>query len=220
MFDQSKCPAARSTWRMSLVNDGIRSAPWEQVSVHVREACEVLVERDAALVLRGIQYFKELGKPRAQVGPVLCCPRLYEFKEDISWLEDPCVVGEEAKDDAHEELLEVVADIAGVVERVVQFADQLGCHDVRRVLVSEGSSFDTEDEAEVLDVFGQLGEREAHGPVLVEVLEFEFLEVAQEEKARALDIGERVEVLQGLLSGASEAPPCALLLDEEHPWPE
>ena len=102
----------------------------------------------------------------------------------------------------------------------MQAPHELGSRDVRGVLIAEGAALDAEDEAEVLNVLGEVGEREAHGLSLVEVFEFEVLEVAQQEEPGSVALGKCVEVLEGLPARAGEVAPGALLLDEEHSGPE
>ena len=100
------------------------------------------------------------------------------------------------------------------MQRVVQPADDLGRHDVRRVLIAEGASLNTDDEAEGLDMLGELREREGDRFALVEIVEFEGLEVADQDVARFLALGERIEVLARLIVGPRQIASCALLLDE------
>ena len=192
----------------------------EEVPVHVGEAGEVLVERGDALPLRRVQHLEELHEQRPEVGPVLAGPRLQEVEQDVAGFEDPGVVGEQAEDDPHQEAFEVVRRIAGVPERVVELPDQLGGFDVRRVLVAEGPARDPEDEAELLDVRRQRVEPEGHLVPLEEVVELEVLEVADQDVARPLALGERVEVAAGLFVGRRQVAPGALLLDDQDSRPE
>ena len=83
---------------------------------------------------------------------------------------DAGVVGEEAKDNADEELLQVVAGVAGGSQCVVQIANTLGRFDVDRVLIAEGPLLYARDEAELFDVLGQVGEGKGDAFVFVEVV--------------------------------------------------
>ena len=92
--------------------------------------------------------------------------------------------------------------------------------DVDGVLVSKRPALDTEDEAERLDVAGQFREREGDGLPLVEIVKLEGLEVAHEDVARAVALGQRVEILPGLSVRPAEIAPGALLLDDQDARPE
>ncbi len=105
-------------------------------------------------------------------------------------------------------------------ERVVQSPDQLGGFDVRRVLIPEGPSLHAEDEPERLDMRGQVREREGDDFALVEIVKLEGLEVAHQDGARAVALGQRVEILPGLFVGRFQVAPGALLLDDENARPE
>lgn len=64
----------------------------------------------------------------------------------------------------------------------MELGHQFGRLDVDRILVPERATLDAEDEAELLDVPGQLGEREPRFFAFVEVEQFEVLEVAQQSR--------------------------------------
>ena len=110
--------------------------------------------------------------------------------------------------------------VARCVQRVVQPADDLGRHDVRRVLIAEGASLNTDDEAEGLHVLGEFRQCEGDRFALVEIVEFEGLEVADQDVARFLALGERIEVLPCLIVGLGQIAPSAFLLDEQDSGPE
>ena len=98
--------------------------------------------------------------------------------------------------------------------------DQLGGFDVRRVLVAEGPAPHAEDEAERLDMRGQVRQRELDNLPLVEIVKLEGLEVAHQDEAWALTLGQRVEILPGLCVGSAEITPRALLYDDQYARPE
>ena len=141
-------------------------------------------------------------------------------EEDVAGFEDPGVVREEAEDDSNEEALEVVAPVIRVVESVVELPHEFCGRDVCGVLVTEGPAFHAEDETEVLDVLREVGEGEARGSLFVEVLEFEGLEVAEQEEPGSFAFRECVEILEGLLACFGQAASGAFLLNKEHTWPE
>ena len=153
----------------------------EEVPVDVRKAGEVLVESSDPLPLGGVEHLEELSEQWSEVRAVLPGPRVQEVEQDVPGLEDPRVVGEQAEDDPHQEAFEVMSRISGVPERVVELPDQLGGLDVRRVLIPKGAARNPEDETELLDVVRQLVEPEGHLVPLEKVVEFEVLEVADQD---------------------------------------
>ncbi len=192
----------------------------EEIAVDVGKPHQILVQRRRALVLRCVEHLEQLREPRPEIGPVLASACFDEVEEDVARLEHPGVVSEHAEHDAHEEAFEIVATVPGIGERIVQPPDQLGGFDVRWVLVAEGSALHAEDEAERLDVRGQVRERESDELPLVEVVKLEGLEVAHQNVARALALGQRVEILPGLFECCRQIAPGALLFDDEHAGPE
>ena len=135
-------------------------------------------------------------------------------------LEDPGVVGEQAEDEPHEKAFQIVAAVARCVQRIVQPADDLGRLDVGRVLITEGAALNTDDEAEGLDMLGEIREREGDRFALVEIVELEGLKVADQNVPRLVALGERIEVLPRLIVGLGQIASLALLLDEQDPGPE
>ena len=102
----------------------------------------------------------------------------------------------------------------------MQQAHQFGGFDVGRVLVAEGAALHAEDEAELFDVGVQVGEGKGGGVAFVEVVQLEGLEIADQDVARALVLRQGVDVVPGLLVGAGEVAPGALLLDDQDAGPE
>ena len=194
--------------------------PVEQGAVDVGEAGEVFVEGCLALGFRGVQHLEQFSQPRAGVRAILAGAGFDEVQEDVARLEDAGVVGEQAEDDAHQEAFQVVALVARGGERVVQQPHQLGGFDVGRVLIAEGAALHAEDEAEFLDVGVQVGERKGGGVSFVEVVQLEGLEVADQDVAGTLVLGQGVDVVSGLLVGAGEVAPGAFLLDDQDTGPE
>ena len=82
----------------------------------------------------------------------------------------PVSSAKKQNDDADEELLQVVARVTGGSQRIVQVADALGRFDVDRVLIAEGPLLHAQDEAELFDVLGQVGEGKGGAFVFVEVV--------------------------------------------------
>ena len=120
----------------------------------------------------------------------------------------------------HEEAFQIVPPVSGFGERIMQPPDQLGGFDVRRVLVTEGPALHPEDEAERVNMRGQVREREGHNLPLVQIVKLEGLKVAHQDVARALAFRQRVEILPGLFASGLQVAPGALLFDEQHARPE
>ena len=80
----------------------------------------------------------------------------------------------------------------------MQSTDQLGSLDVGRVLVAERPALHAKNEAERLDIAGQIGEQEGGDLAFVEVVEFESLEVANQNVAGTLVLRQRVEIFPSL----------------------
>ena len=114
-----------------------------------------------------------------------------------------------------------MSEHAAFPEQVVcKEADKFGGLDVGRVLVAEGAALHAEYEAERLDVAGQVLEREGGGLPLAQIMKLKGLEVACQNVARLVPLGERVEILPGLTVGAGQIAPGALLLDDQDARPE
>ena len=113
-----------------------------------------------------------------------------------------------------------MAPVAGLEQRVVQLAHQFGGPDIDRVLIAECPALHAEDKAERLDMAGQVREREADHFAFTEIVKLERPEIADEDVAGALLLGQGVEILSRLSVGLVEITPGALLLDDQHAGPE
>ena len=143
-----------------------------------------------------------------------------EVEENVARLEDAGVVGEQAEHDPDQEALKMVTAVARGVERIVQPPDQLGGLDVRRILIAEGAALHAENEAERFDMLGQIGKRKRDDLPLVQIVQLEGLEVADQDETRTVALGQRVEVLPGLFVRLGEIASGALLFDEQYTGPE
>ena len=161
-----------------------------------------------------------MRQPRPEIGAVLSRARLDEVEEDVARLEYARVVREQAENDSHQEALQVVAPVARRVESVMQPADQFGGLDVGRVLVAEGPALHAQDKAERLHVGGQVHERESGLLPFVEIVKLEGLEVACQNVARPVLLGQGVEVFPGLTIGEGEIASGTLMLDDQDAGPE
>ena len=145
---------------------------------------------------------------------------LDEVEEDVARLEDAGVVREQAEHDPHQKSFQIVAPVARRVERIVQPSDQFGRRDIGGVLVAECPALHAENEAEFLDVGGQVRERKDGDFALVEIAKLEGLKIADQNEAGAVALRQRVEILPGLAVGLVEIAPGAFLLDDQDAGPE
>ena len=158
----------------------------EQVAVDVGKSGQVLIEGCRTPFLRCVENLKQFGQSRPGIRTALAGPRVDDFEEDVARLEHPGVVSEHAaQDHPHEEPFQIVSPVARIRERVVQPSDQLGGLDVRRILVAEGPALHAENEAEHLDMRGQVDQREGDGLPLVQIVKLEGLEGSDKDEARA-----------------------------------
>ena len=104
-------------------------------------------------------------------------PHLNELEEDVARLEHAGGVGEHAEHDTHEEPRQIVAPVSGIGERVVQPPDRRRGFFVRRTPITRGPAMYAEDEAERLDIRGQVRESEGDRLALVQIVELEGLEI-------------------------------------------
>ena len=220
--DGGPVEAARVEQRLAhgRVEVGNAQRAAEQGAVDVREARQIFVERPLAAVLRRVEHLEQPRQPRPQVRAVLARAGFQQVEEDVARLEDAGVVREQAEDGAHQEPLQVVAGVAGGFQRVVQAAHAFGRAHVDRVLIPEGAPLHAQDEAEIFDVAGQVGQGEARFAALVAVEQREGLKVAQELVARPVAFGQRVEIRTGLFACGVQAAAGALLFDQQHAGPE
>ncbi len=181
----------------------------EQVPVHVGEAAQVLVEIAGTFVFRRIEDLEELGEPSAEVRTVFPRAILQQIKEDIPGFEDTRVVREEAENDTDEELLQIVSLVAGGFEGVVEVAHPFGGLDVDRVLILERAFLYAEDKAELLHMGGQVFERKGYVLSLVQIVQFERLEVTDQNVPRPIPVAKRIEILAGLIVGFGKVAPRA-----------
>ena len=125
----------------------------------------------------------------------------------VARLEDPSVVGEEAEHGPDQEQFQVMAVVAGGLERIVQARDQLRRLDVDRILVAERPALHTDDESELLDMAWQVGKGEMGFLAFVAVKQLERLEIAEQLVPRAVPLVERIEVRAGLVAGDGQVAP-------------
>ena len=192
----------------------------EQIAVDIGEAGKVVVQLLLAVRFGSAQDLKQFGHVSAQTSAVNIRSGLDALGECAALVENASMVGEQAENDSHEEPLEVGPPVARLFERIVQRSNDLCCFDVDGILVPEGSRLDSNDESELLDMIRKIFKCEPELTSFVEVVQFEGLEVAHQDVARPLALGERVEVLARLRIGSREVASAALLFDQEDARPE
>ena len=106
-----------------------------------------------------VEHVEQRGEVMREVGAIFCGV-LLQIVLELAFLENPCVFGKQAKQQAHEVDFERVTGVADVFERVVQLAHALGGFDVDRVLRRDDLRGVAGDEAEVFDFFVQVFEAE------------------------------------------------------------
>ena len=190
-----------------------RQRAFKQISVHVRKRIEIIVQIGLPFFFRRVEHFKQIGQPLAERRAVSRSALLDQVQECIPW-EDAGVFREKAEDEPDHEALQCLAAVAGGQQCVVDRPHQLGRADIDRILLFEPRLLDAHDEREFVDVLGQIGEAEARDLALVQVLELEFLEVAEQQIAWERPISEGVKVPQRLFPRVRQAPARALVLDQ------
>ena len=98
----SKCLAHRGV----EIRDAKRLG--EQIGVDVRETGQILIKRPRTPTRRRVQHLEQPSHPGTEIRDIGGRAFLDELKEDVARLEDSGVVGEQAEDDPHEEVLQVV----------------------------------------------------------------------------------------------------------------
>ena len=84
--------------------------------------------------------------------------------------------------------------VARLGQGVVEVPGEFGGLDVGGVLIAKGAAAHAQDEAESLDVGGQVGEGEDSALALVQIVKLEGLEIAHEDVAGPIPLGQGVEV--------------------------
>ena len=160
----------------------------------MRKVRQILIERHLTALNRRVQHLEEPRQPWTEIGSVVRRALFDELEKDVARLEDPGVVGKQAEHDSNQKQLQVVAVVAGRLERIVQARDQLGRLDVDWILIAERAALHTDDEPELLDVLGQVDKREAGLLAFLPIEQLERLEITQQLVAGAVPLGKRIEV--------------------------
>ncbi len=102
----------------------------------------------------------------------------------------------------------------------MQFADKFRRLDIDRILIPEGALLHPKDEAEFLDMAGQIGKRDGDLFVFVQVVQIECLKVADQHIAGQFGVFQAGEIIQRLLFGFYPVAANAFLLGQQHAFPE
>ena len=140
----------------------------EEITVDIRKTGQVLVECGLTCVYWRVKHLEEPREPQAQVRAILMGPLLKQLEEAVARLKDASIVGKQAEHGPHQKQIQVMAGpltklrtgIARLFERVVQATHEFGRLDVDRVLILEGALLYAQDEAELFNVVGQVGQGE------------------------------------------------------------
>ena len=98
----------------------------------------------------------------------------------------------------------------------MQPSDQFGGLNVHRVLIAEGPALYAEDEAKRLYVVRQVLECKGDSLTLIQVVQLETLEVADQDVARSLTLLQGVEIVPGLIISPGQIASGAFLLDDQN----
>ena len=202
------------------VERGHADVLFEQTPVDIGEHGVVLGQRLLAPVQLAVEGAEELLDHRTGVAAVRTGMELDQVVKTVLGLEDARVVGEQAKQQSHQKDFELVAGVAVLLQRIVQFTGGQHCAHIDRVLFADELLAVAGDEVEEVNLLRQLAQREVMHLVVVEVVQLEAPEVADEHVARQLVVAEPREVLLRLSVGAGQVFAAALLLDEQGAFPE
>ena len=87
-------------------------------------------------------------------------------------------------------------------------------------MIAERPALHTDDEAELLDLLGQVDKREAGLLAFLPVKQLEHLEIAKQLVAGTVPLGKRIEVPASLTARNGQVATSALLLDQQNARPE
>ena len=110
--------------------------------------------------------------------------------------------------------------VARLRQGVVQVAREFGGFDVGGVLIPKSAAAKPKDEAEFLDVGGQVGERKNGALALIQIVKLKSLEITHQDVAGFFSFGQGVEVFPRLSVGFRQIAARAFLLDDQNAWPE
>ena len=206
----------------------------EEVAVDIGEGGKGLVEVLLSPFGRGVEHIEKPGQVRAKVAPIGLGLVLDVETEGLS-LEDAGVLPKEAKQNAHEEPLQLVPLVSAGFQGVVQVAEDLNCLEVDRVLILEPVLLVAWDEGEGVGMVVEVRQREldsldgaqqGHCPLVLgfQVVQGDAGEVRDDHIAGHLVpspvTDEVLNVTERLGLGFAQILSLALVLHQERPAPE
>ena len=194
--------------------------PGEQRAVNVGKGVQLGAQAALALGLGRVEHVEQLVQRRSDIMALVGGVVVDQLEEDVFGLEDAGVVGEQAEQQADQQLLQVVPAIPRLIQRVMQSAHQLGRLDRHACLRLEGDAA-AEHEVERLDVPVQVGESEGQRLArAVPVAQHPCLKVARQDEARLLILRNALQIVERLQLRLAQVEPRALLLDQQRAGPE
>ena len=200
--------------------EGLREDP----TVDVRETRGQLVQGRLTALHVCVQRLVEERELRAEVAAVFTSSGHEKLREQVAFPQ-ACVVTVETKKGADEEDGGLVVAVARPVQGLVEVGHDAGGPN-RGLLLLARTDLNhavSSEELQVVDMIGKLGESKLRAPgifrtvschLTVEIDDPDASEVADDEEARSLDVGEIVDVIESLLLGLVEILPRGLHLDE------
>lgn len=220
----NRAPVERAAIEQRLAHGGIESGDGqgflEQLAVYIRKGGKLFVDMFGTLVFQGIEHLEKLRQLRPKVAAIGRGALVEPDAETAGGLKDAGVLGEQTEQQAYQQHFQRMACVTAGLEPVVQAAHALGGLDVDRVLRRDDLGAVTGDEAEMLDVLVQVGELERGLGIVFQIVEPEALEVGHEDVARQIALKDAVEIIRGLRKGAIKVGATALVLDQQHAFPE
>ncbi|HEV2970436.1 MAG TPA: hypothetical protein VGY55_10630, partial [Pirellulales bacterium] len=117
------------------------------------------VEIPLPLVSRSVEHAEQSCEVQAEIAAIRL-GSVFDIEPERLALEDPGVFGKEAKQDANQKTLQLMAAITAMFQSVVKIAHDSHGAKIDRVLVFKPMSLVARYEREFMDMAMQLGERE------------------------------------------------------------
>lgn len=201
------------------VEAGERQTFLEQFAIDVRKPAQRVVEVFQPRGFRRVEHVEQLCQLRREIAAVLARLLLDEFGE-LRALENAGVLGEQAKQQAHQIDFERVAGVADLLQAVVQPRHALYRLGVDRALRRDFLRLITGDEPEQFDVFVQLFQQEFGLRAFDHVVQAEARKVADQHETRQFVFLQSGEIVDGLLVGAIEIFTARFVLNQQVAFPQ
>src|SRR5450830_157278 len=196
------------------------NAFFKQTAIDVGEQGKLFGQRALALRRVFVERHEQGVEHRADVGAVLMGVEVNQVVETVFGLKDAGVIGKQAKQQPHQEHLQMVTAVAVLFQGVVQLTQRVHRHPVDGFFDPDALLAVTGDEIEKPQIFVQLGQRKAVNEVFVKVMQLKVPEVAQQDVARLFVGFEAGEIVLGLIEGFDQILAAAFVLDEQGAFPQ